>query len=97
MLTRADSYGDLIAEVSGDGRPESLLGQELAKGLKLETAFANTGSHVEGIPMARRLIEHADRVGADIPISHTFIRVIDGELTREDAAAALMARSIRKG
>ncbi len=90
-------YGDLIAEVSGDGRPESLLGQELAKGLKLETAFANTGSHVEGIPMARRLIEHADRVGADIPISHTFIRVIDGELTREDAAAALMARSIRKG
>lgn len=90
-------FGDLIAAVAGDDRPELLLGTELAKGLELQTAVANTGAHVEGIEMARRLIEHAERVGAEVPISRAFVQVVDGKLSQQDAAAALMARRMGKG
>lgn len=90
-------FGDLIAAVSGDTRPESLLGQQLAKGLKLERAIAYTGSNVEGIETARCLLEHADRVGQDVPISRAFVQLLDGKLSREEAAEALMARRVGKG
>ncbi len=90
-------FGDLIAAVAGDNRPELLLGAELAKGLQLETAVANAGAHVEGIQMARRLIGHAERVGAEVPISRAFVQVVDGKLSQQDAAAALMARRMGKG
>ena len=61
--------GDLIAAVAGDQRPELRLGRALAQGADLSNAVGEAGAYVEGIDVARHLIEHARRLGLETPIS----------------------------
>ena len=88
--------GDLIAAVAGDDRPEFRLGRALAQGVKLTSAVGEAGAYVEGIEVARHLMEHARRVGLPTPISSTFVAVIEGSMSSEDAIEALMERSVGK-
>ncbi len=89
--------GDLIAAVAGDQRPEWRLGRALARGTDLTTAVRELGAYVEGIEVARHLIEHARRLGLPTPISSTFIAILEGRMSSEDAIHALMERRIGKG
>lgn len=88
--------GDLIAAVAGDERPEFRLGQALARGAELTTAVRELGAYVEGIEVARHMIEHARRLGLQTPISSTFVAVVEGRMSSEDAIQALMERRIGK-
>lgn len=88
--------GDLIAAVAGDDRPEFRLGRALAQGVKLTSAVGEAGAYVEGIEVARHLMEHAHRVGLPTPISSTFVAVTEGSMSSEDAIEALMERSVGK-
>ena len=58
--------------------------------------MGEAGAYVEGIEVARHLMEHARRVGLPTPISSTFVAVIEGSMSSEDAIEALMERSVGK-
>jgi glycerol-3-phosphate dehydrogenase (NAD(P)+) len=88
--------GDLIAAVAGDQRPEFQLGRALAQGAKLSNARGKVGAYVEGIDVARHLMEHARRLGLDTPISSTFVALSEGRINPDDAIHALMERRVGK-
>jgi len=86
--------GDLIAVVAGDERPESRLGRAMAQGANLVNAAAEAGAHVEGIEVAQHLLEHANRLGLETPISSVFGEVSNGRMTPDAAIHALMERRV---
>ncbi|MGD8318790.1 MAG: NAD(P)-binding domain-containing protein [Myxococcales bacterium] len=88
--------GDLIAAVAGDQRPEYRLGRAVAQGADLSMAVRELGAYVEGIEVARHMIEHARRLGLQTPISSTFMAVVEGGMSSEDAIQALMERRVGK-
>jgi glycerol-3-phosphate dehydrogenase (NAD(P)+) len=88
--------GDLIAAVAGDQRPEFQLGRALAQGAKLSNARGKVGAYVEGIDVARHMMEHARRLGLDTPISSTFVALSEGRINPDDAIQALMERHVGK-
>jgi glycerol-3-phosphate dehydrogenase (NAD(P)+) len=88
--------GDLIAAVAGDQRPEFQLGRALAQGAKLSNARGKVGAYVEGIDVARHLMEHARRLGLDTPISSTFVALSEGRINPDEAIHALMERRVGK-
>jgi glycerol-3-phosphate dehydrogenase (NAD(P)+) len=88
--------GDLIAAVAGDDRPEFRLGRALAQGAKLTSAVGEAGAYVEGIEVARHLMEHARRLGLPTPISSTFVAVTEGRMSSDNAIEALMERHVGK-
>ena len=88
--------GDLIAAVAGDQRPEFQLGRALAQGAKLSNARGKVGDYVEGIDVARHMMEHARRLGLDTPISSTFVALSEDRISPDDAIQALMERHVGK-
>ena len=86
--------GDLIAAVAGDERPESRLGRAMAGGANAAKALSELGTYVEGFEAAKLMIEQAQRLGLETPISSTFVDVSEGHLTPEDATRVLMERRI---
>ena len=88
--------GDLIAAVAGDQRPEFQLGRALAQGAKLSNARGKVGAYVEGIDVARHLLEHARRLGLETPISATFVALSEGRISPDNAIQALMERRVGK-
>jgi glycerol-3-phosphate dehydrogenase (NAD(P)+) len=88
--------GDLIAAVAGDQRPEQLLGRALARGADLRNAVGEAGAYIEGIEVARHLMEHARRLGLETPISSTFVALSEGRISPDDAMHALMERRVGK-
>lgn len=86
--------GDLIAAVAGDERPEFRLGRAMARGADLRTAVGEIGAYVEGIEVARHLMEHAQRHGLETPISSAFVAIAEGRISSESAIEALMKRRV---
>lgn len=84
-------YGDLLAVVAGDERPETRLGRAMGQGASLEAAATNAGAHIEGVQIARRLSAHAKRLRLEAPITDTLLAVIEG-MPAAQAMRALMAR-----
>ncbi len=88
-------YGDLLAVMAGDERPEVRLGAALARGLSPQEAAAEAGAHIEGISIAARLVAHAERMQIEAPIATMIARTLEGSTNAADAMAALMARRVR--
>ena len=88
--------GDLIAAVAGDQRPELRLGRALARGADLRAAIGEAGAYVEGVEVARHMMEHAHRLGLETPISSTFVALSEGRISPDGAIEALMARRVGK-
>lgn len=84
--------GDLLAAVAGDERPEVALGEALARGQTLDEAVRGVGGHIESVRLAKRVADFARRVGERAPIAGVVAAVLEGELSGEEAIAALMAR-----
>ncbi|MCA9581314.1 MAG: NAD(P)-binding domain-containing protein [Myxococcales bacterium] len=82
-------FGDLVAAVAGDGRPEIRLGMALAKGLDLDRAGVEAGAYIEGVFIARRVANFAKRAGIRTPIAGVMADVVDGTIRGKDAIAAL--------
>ncbi len=83
--------GDLFAVLGGDERPEVLLGEALAKGSSLKDAARAAAAHIEGLSIARRLVNFAQRRRLEVPITSSILSVIDG-LSPSIALSRLMAR-----
>lgn len=93
-FTGLAGFGDLMAVVGGDDRPEVRLGEALARGKSLEQAGAAAGAHIEGVSIARRLVDFATRSRLQAPMTEAVARVIAGELSPSDAIEVLMARRV---
>ncbi len=93
-FTGLAGLGDLIAAVAGDDRPEIRLGRALAKGATLSSAVGEAGAYIEGIEVAAQMMEHAQRLGLETPISSTFVALSQGRMSSDDAIQALMERRV---
>ncbi len=85
-------FGDLLAAMAEDGRPELELGRALAANEPLEQAAKRLGAYVEGI----RIAEQIERFGilrrVDTPLASTMAHLVSGKIEPQQAAAALMRR-----
>lgn len=89
-------FGDLLAASFGDGRPEVALGEALATGRSLAQAAEESGAHVEGVEIARRVSAFASRRGIETPISDAIAAVVGGQLSPAAALERLMTRKVRR-
>jgi len=85
-------FGDLLAAMLGDDRPEIRLGRLLGEGKSLSEACAQTGTNIEGVDLARRIAARAARAGVQVPIAQAVAGVIGGELSVAQAVERLMTR-----
>jgi glycerol-3-phosphate dehydrogenase (NAD(P)+) len=85
-------YGDLIAAVAGDGRPEVELGKALAAGTSLQDAARSAGAYVEGVRIAEQVVEYASRRALQTPIATAMATLVAGKANRSDIVAQLMTR-----
>lgn len=67
-------YGDLLASVEMDGRPEVVLGRALASGATLEQAMQRVGARVEAVDLLPRVVAFARSKGVRAPIFHALER-----------------------
>ena len=88
-------YGDLIAAIAGDARPELELGRALGRGLTLREAGTRAGAYIEGVTIARRVQSHAIRRGLEVPITEALADALDGRLTPSGVIERLMTRRNR--
>jgi len=87
-------YGDLIAAVADDGRPELGVGRELAAGTPLAEVGRRVGGYVEGLESARKIAAYARHSGAHAPLVLLCADVFEGKVSSQDAVAALMGRRV---
>lgn len=88
-------YGDLLAAVAGDDRPETGLGQALARGEDLDAAAKALGGHVEGVSIARHIVEYGLRNSVEAPLAGVMARLVEGEASAQAAIGELMSRPAR--
>jgi len=88
--------GDLIAAVSEDGRPELALGRALFEGANVTEAATKTGAYVEGVAIAKQVVEYAERHGIETPIATAMTQLIRGGVDPTTIVTRLMARPARR-
>jgi glycerol-3-phosphate dehydrogenase (NAD(P)+) len=79
-------FGDLLAAMSQDARPEVRLGEALAKGASIESVLAELGQRIEAVELAPRVKEFAERHKVAAPIVST---IADGILGRKSVPELL--------
>jgi glycerol-3-phosphate dehydrogenase (NAD(P)+) len=89
-------FGDLIACVAGDERPEYQFGRALAEGLKLADAAKRAGAFVEGSSIAANAMTFAERRSIEAPLCTAMAALLSGQATSADMLAQLMARPARR-
>ncbi|MBC7976892.1 MAG: glycerol-3-phosphate dehydrogenase, partial [Myxococcales bacterium] len=88
-------FGDLLAAVAGDDRPEVLFGRALAERLPLAEAATRAGAFVEGASIAAQVTAYAERHRIEAPISSAMAALLSGKVSSEVVMAQLMARPPR--
>ncbi len=88
-------FGDLLAAMAEDGRPELELGRALWDGEPLDEAASRLGAYVEGVRIAEQIEHFGARNQVETPLAAAMARVVAGELKHAEAAAALMRRPAR--
>ncbi len=77
-------YGDLLAAIGQERRPEMVLGRALAKGESRAAARARLGQRIEAVDLAPRVVAWADKKGVRAPIFHMLAEgVLSSRPTRE--------------
>jgi len=72
-------YGDLLASIGLEGRPEVVLGQALARGRALDEAVAEAKLRVEAIPLIPRVVAFARARKVTAGTFEALERVLHGE------------------
>jgi glycerol-3-phosphate dehydrogenase (NAD(P)+) len=95
---RADTFmglsglGDLVLTSTGDLSRNRRVGLLLAQGQSLAQAVQSLGHVAEGVYSARTVVQRAQLLGVDMPISRAVVALLDGQLAPADAVALLMGR-----
>jgi glycerol-3-phosphate dehydrogenase (NAD(P)+) len=84
--------GDLVLTATGDLSRNRKVGLLLAQGLSLAQAVASLGHVAEGVYSARTVLQRAQVLGVDMPITEAVVALLDGRLTASQAVLALMGR-----
>lgn len=87
-------FGDLVSAVAGDERPEIKLGRALGKGASLAEAGRAAGAHIEGVSIARRIANFAERAKFAAPIAEATADMVEGKLSPREAVMSLMSRQV---
>lgn len=85
--------GDLIATCSSDQSRNRAVGVELGKGRRLEEILAGTAMVAEGVSSAPAVLELAERVGVEMPVTEQVAALIRGEVSPPDVVGVLMGRA----
>lgn len=93
-FTGLAGYGDLLAAVADDGRPELAVGHALAARTPMDQIRRQIGAHVEGLDSARRIAAYAQLHGAHAPLISLCADVFEGKIGIEQAVAELMGRAV---
>ncbi len=98
---RADTFmglsglGDLVLTATGSLSRNRKVGLLLAQGHSLAQAVESLGHVAEGVYCARTVVQRAEALGVDMPISRAVVDLLDGRTTPAEAVAALMGRVAR--
>jgi glycerol-3-phosphate dehydrogenase (NAD(P)+) len=85
--------GDLVLTATGDLSRNRKVGLLLARGQTLAQAVASLGHVAEGVYCARTVVQRAQSLGVEMPISQAVVALLDGRMRPEQAVAALMGRT----
>jgi glycerol-3-phosphate dehydrogenase (NAD(P)+) len=83
-------YGDLLASVEQEHRPEVICGRALARGKRIEEASREAGMRVEALELVPRVVEWAKKRGCSVPILHALSRAMFGEADLRQIIGELM-------
>lgn len=88
--------GDLVLTATGDLSRNRKVGLLLAQGLPLPRILHELGHVAEGVACAATVLQRAQAVGVDMPITEAVVRVLDGRLRPQQAIQELMSRDARR-
>jgi len=86
-------FGDLLAAVAGDGRPELEIGREIACEVPIERLQKVSG-YSEAMSSALRVAAYAARTKIRAPVATLCASVLAGKVSGAAAVQALMAREV---
>ena len=84
--------GDLVLTATGDLSRNRKVGGLLAQGLSLKQAVESLGHVAEGVYSARTVVQRAQSLAVEMPISEAVVALLDGRLNAKQAVQALMKR-----
>ncbi|OCI31140.1 NAD(P)H-dependent glycerol-3-phosphate dehydrogenase [Oerskovia enterophila] len=84
--------GDLVATCTSPLSRNHTLGKHIGQGMSLEEAVAATGGTAEGVKSCRSVLELAQKVGVDMPITAGVVAVLHEGMPVDDMARGLLAR-----
>jgi glycerol-3-phosphate dehydrogenase (NAD(P)+) len=87
--------GDLVLTATGDLSRNRRVGLQLAEGKTLAHILEDLGHVSEGVYSARTVLDRAQALGVDMPITRAVVSVLEGELTPQQAVLSLMQRGAR--
>jgi glycerol-3-phosphate dehydrogenase (NAD(P)+) len=88
--------GDLVLTATGDLSRNRKVGLALGRGQTLTQAVESLGHVAEGVYCARTVVQRAQNLGVDMPISSAVVALLDGQITPAQAVTALMGREARE-
>ena len=87
--------GDLVLTATGDLSRNRKIGLLLAQGQSLQDAVQSLGHVAEGVYSARTVLQRAQKLGVEMPITETVVALLDGSMSVRDVVGALMGREPR--
>lgn len=84
--------GDLVLTATGDLSRNRKVGLLLAQGLPLHQITASLGHVAEGVHCARAVVQRAQQLGVDMPITQCVWALLEGRMLPAQAVAVLMQR-----
>jgi len=91
-FTGLSGLGDLVLTATGDLSRNRKIGLALAQGKALAEAVAALGHVAEGVYCARTVVQRAEALGVELPISKAVVALLAGQITPPQAVATLMGR-----
>jgi glycerol-3-phosphate dehydrogenase (NAD(P)+) len=73
--------GDLVLTATGDLSRNRKVGLALAQGMTLQQAVDSLGHVAEGVYCARTVVQRAQALGVDMPISQAVVALLDGHIS----------------
>lgn len=94
LITRG--LGDLVLTATGDLSRNRKIGLLLAQGQTLQQAVDSLGHVAEGVYCARAVVQRAQSLSVEMPISMAVVALLDGQISPAQAVGALMGRDARE-
>ncbi|WP_017662749.1 NAD(P)H-dependent glycerol-3-phosphate dehydrogenase [Baaleninema simplex] len=88
--------GDLLATCNSNLSRNYRVGYGLAQGKSLEGVLEEIQSTAEGVNTTNVLIDLARKQEVEVPISYQVYRLLNGQISAEEAVAALMERDLKQ-